>query len=57
MLFVRKLFEQADVLVIVRVQIAVAACTSDALQGINHNEFYVRMLRQKLFDLLFQAVF
>ena len=56
MLFVRKLFEQADVLVIVRVQIAVAACTSDALQGVNHNELGRRMLDQKLLNLLFQSV-
>ena len=56
MLFVRKLFEQADVLVIVCVQIAVAACTSDALQGVNHNEFRCRMLCQELLNLLFQPV-
>ena len=49
---VRKLFEQADVLVIVRVQIAVAACAADALQGIDDNKFRCRMLGQKLLDLL-----
>ena len=54
MLFVRKLFEQADVLVIVRVQIAVTAGRSDALQGVNHNELGRRMVGQKLLDLLFQ---
>ena len=48
MLFVRKLFEQADVLVIVCVQIAVAACTSDALQGVNHNQFCIGMFGQEL---------
>ena len=56
MMPVRKLLEQADVLVIVRVQIAVAACTSDALQGVNHNELGRRMVGQELPDLLFQPV-
>ena len=53
---VRKLFEQADVLVIVRVQIAVAACAADTLQGVDHNELGRRMFGQKLLDLLFQPV-
>ena len=51
---VRKLLEQTDVLVIVRVQIAVAASRSDALQGVDHNQSCCWMLRQKLLDLLFQ---
>ena len=55
-LFVRKILGQADVLIIICVQIVVAARSPNALQGINHNEFCVRMLRQKLLDLLFQPV-
>ena len=51
-----KLFQNPDVLIVICVQIAVTASASNALQGINHNEFYVRMLRQKLFDLLFQPM-
>ena len=56
MLFVRKILEQTDVLIVICVQIAVAASASNALQGINHNEFCVRMLCQELLDLLFQPV-
>lgn len=57
MMPVRKLFEQADVLIIIRVQIAVTACASDALQGVDDNELGRRMLGQKLLDLLLQSVF
>ena len=53
---VRKLFQKSDVLIVICVQIAVAARAADALQRINDTEFCVRMLRQKLFDLLFQSV-
>ena len=56
MMPVRKLLEQADVLVIVRVQIAVAACAADTLQGVDDNKFRGRMLGQKLLDLLLQSV-
>ena len=38
MMPVRKLLEQANVLIIIRVQIAVAASRSDALQGVNDNK-------------------
>ena len=51
---VRKFLEQADLLIVICVQIAVTASATNALQGINHNEFCVRMLCQELFDLLFQ---
>ena len=51
-MFVCELLEQTDVLIIVRVQIAVAACAADALQGIDDNKFRCRMLGQKLLDLL-----
>ena len=54
MVFVCELLEQADVLIIVRVQIAVAASRSDTLQGVDHNELGRWMLGQKLLDLLFQ---
>ena len=53
---VRKLFQKPDVLIVIRVQIAVTASASNALQGINHNEFCVRMPCQELLDLLFQPV-
>ena len=55
-MLVSKLFQKSDVLVIVRIQIAVTTRTADSLQRINDNEFCVRMLRQKLLDLLFQPV-
>ena len=54
--FVCKLFQNPDVLIVICVQIAVTASASNALQGINHNEFCVRMLCQELLDLLFQPV-
>ena len=41
-----KLFQNPDVMIVICVQIAVAASASNALQGINHNEFCVRMLCQ-----------
>ena len=53
---VRKFLEQADLLIVICVQIAVTASASNALQGINHNEFCVRMLCQELLDLLFQPM-
>ena len=53
---VRKLFEKTNVLIIIRVQIAVAASRSDTLQGVDDNKSRGRMLGQKLLDLLFQAV-
>ena len=56
MMPVRKLFEKSDILIIICVQIAVTAGRSDALQGINHNEFRCRMLCQELLNLLLQAV-
>ena len=49
---VRKLFEKSDVLIIICVQIAVTACASDALQGVDDNELGRRMLGQKLLNLL-----
>ena len=49
-------FEKPDVLIVICVQIAVTASASNALQRINDNEFCVRMLRQKLLDLLFQPM-
>ena len=52
----RKLFEKSDVLIIVRIQIAVTACTANALQGVDDNKFRGRMLGQKLLDLLLQSV-
>ena len=54
--FVCKLFQNPDVLIVICVQVAVTASASNALQGINHNEFCVRMLCQELLNLLFQAV-
>ena len=54
MLIVCKFFQKPDVLIVICVQIAVTACTLNALQGVNDNEFCVRMLCQELFDLLFQ---
>ena len=48
---VRKLFQNPDVLIVICVQIAVTASASNALQGINHNEFCVRMPCQELLDL------
>ena len=53
---VRKFLEQADLLIVICVQIAVTASASDALQGVDHNELGCRMLDQKLLDLLFQPV-
>ena len=53
---VRKFFQKPDVLIVICVQIAVISCATNALQGVNHDEFCVRMLCQKLLDLLFQAV-
>ena len=50
-----KLFQNPDVLIVICVQIAVTASASNALQGINHNEFCVRMLCQELLDLLLQT--
>ena len=52
---VRKLLEQTDVLIVICVQIAVTACSPNALQCVDHNEFRCRMLCQKLLDLLFQT--
>ena len=57
MVFVGKLFEQANVLIIIRIQIAVTACATDALQGVDDNKLRGRMLGQKLLDLLLQSVF
>ena len=54
MLIVCKFFQKPDVLIVICVQIAVAARAPNTLQRINDNEFCVRMLRQKLLDLLFQ---
>ena len=54
--FVCKLFQNPDVLIVICVQIAVTASASNALQGINHNEFRCRMLCQELLNLLFQPV-
>ena len=54
--FVCKLFQNPDVMIVICVQIAVAASASNALQGINHNEFRCRMLCQELLNLLFQPV-
>ena len=51
-----KPFQKSDVLIVICVQVAVTACTSNALQGVNDNEFCVRVLCQELLDLLFQPV-
>ena len=53
---VRKILEQANVLIVICVQIAVAARASNALQGVDHNQSCCWMLRQKLLDLLLQSV-
>ena len=52
-----KLFQNPDVMIVICVQIAVTARTSNALQGVNDNEFRCRMFHQELLDLLLQAVF
>ena len=54
---VRKFFQKPDVLIVICVQIAVTARTSNALQGVNDNEFRCRMFHQELLDLLFQPMF
>ena len=54
--FVRKLFQKTDILVVVRIQISVAARSTDTLQRINDNEFRCRMFHQELLDLLFQPM-
>ena len=51
-----KPFQKSDVLIVVCIQIVVISCATNALQGVNHNEFCVRMLCQELLDLLFQPV-
>ena len=51
-----KLFQNPDVMIVICIQVAVTACTSNALQGVNDNEFCVRVLCQELLDLLFQPV-
>ena len=53
---VRKFFQKPNVLIVIRVQIAVTARTADTLQRINDNEFCVRMLCRELLDLLLQPV-
>ena len=55
--FVRKLFQKTDILVVVRIQISVAARSTDTLQGVNHNKLCGRMLGQKLLDLPLQTMF
>ena len=55
--FVSKLFQKTDILVVVRIQISVAARSTDTLQGVNHNKLCGRMLGQKLLDLLLQTMF
>ena len=52
-----KPFQKSDVLIVICIQIAVTARTADTLQRINDNELCVRMLGQKLLDLLLQSVF
>ena len=54
MLFVRKILEQTDVLIVICVQIAVTTYAADALQGINDNQFCIGMFGQELLYLLFQ---
>ena len=51
-----KFFQKPNVLIVIRVQIAVTARTADTLQRINDNELCVRMICQELLDLLFQPV-
>ena len=53
---VRKFLEQANILIVICIQITVAAHATNALQSVNHNEFCVRMLCQKLLNLLFQPM-
>ena len=47
-------FEQTDVLIVIRIQIAVTARAADTLQGVDHNQFCIGMFGQELLDLLFQ---
>ena len=42
---VRKLLEQTDVLIVIRIQVTVTARTADTLQRINDNELCGWMLR------------
>ena len=55
-MLVSKLFQKSDVLVIVRIPIAVTTRTADPLQRINDNEFCIGMFGQELLNLLFQPV-
>ena len=41
---VRKFFQKPNVLIVIRVQIAVTARTADTLQGVDHNELCGWML-------------
>ena len=43
---IRKFFEQADVLIVICVQIAVTARAAHTLQRVDDNEFCCRMLDQ-----------
>ena len=54
--FVCKLFQNPDVLIVICVQIAVTARTSNTLQRVDHNQFCIGMFGQELLDLLFQPV-
>ena len=51
-----KFFQKPNVLIVIRVQIAVTARAAHTLQSIDDNEFCVRMICQELLDLLFQPV-
>ena len=53
---VRKFFQKPDVLIVICVQIAVAARAPNTLQRVDDNELCVRMICQELLDLLFQPV-
>ena len=54
--FVCKFLEQADLLIVICVQITVTARAPNTLQRVNHNQFCIGMFGQELLNLLFQAV-
>ena len=57
MLFVRKILEQTDVLIVICIQIAVTARAAHTLQSIDDNQFCIGVFVQELLDLLLQTMF
>ena len=53
---VRQRFQNADIPVVAGIRIRVIACCADALERVDDDEFGLRMLLQKLLDLLHQPV-